>query len=203
MTATSLVLLAALLWAAVALARSRLALGAVRTPSLSSPRGSEAAGVRYAFTTAFLPSAKESSRAHLPTYAAGIAYHLGAFAMLGRLALTLVSAAPPSAVDRALAALFALALACGLGLLAKRRLDGALRAISVPDDLIANLLVNAALATALVAVLGPGDRSTALFQVAGAVLLLYVPLGKLRHMLFLFTSRRLWGRNYGRRGVRG
>jgi hypothetical protein len=42
-----------------------------------------------------------------------------------------------------------------------------------------------------------------LFQLAGAALLLYAPLGKLRHMLFLVTSRRLWGQYYGRRGVRG
>jgi hypothetical protein len=38
-------------------------------------------------------------------------------------------------------------------------------------------------------------------QLAGAALLLYAPLGKLRHMLFLLTSRRLWGVFYGRRGV--
>ena len=36
----------------------------------------------------------------------------------------------------------------------------------------------------------------------GAVLLLYAPLGKLRHMLFLLTSRRVLGATLGRRGVR-
>ena len=201
MSATSLILLAALGVAAVALVRARLGLGAVRAPSFAAPRGSEARGVRYAFTAAFLPSAKESASAHLPTYAAGVVYHTGVFAMLARLALTLAPVSVPPALERGLGALFALALACGLGLLAKRWLDGAMRAISVPDDLLANLLVDAALATALATALVPG--AAPLFQLAGAALLLYAPLGKLRHMVFLFTSRRAWGRYYGRRGVRG
>jgi hypothetical protein len=200
-TATSLLLLAALVVAAVALARARLAIGSVRTRFFAKPRGSEAAGVRYAFTAAFLPRAKESASAHLPTYLAGIALHAGAFAMLARLVLTLFPVTPPPLVERVLAALFALALACGLGLLVKRRASAALRALSVPDDLIANLLLDAALAAALVAALAPA--ATPLFQLAGAALLLYAPLGKLRHMVFLVTSRRLWGRYFGARGVRG
>jgi hypothetical protein len=201
MTATSLVLLAALGLAAVALARARIAIGSVRERPFAVPLGSEAAGVRYAFTAGFLPRAKESASTHLRTYLAGLTYHAGLFAMLARLALTLVPVAPPPPLERALAALYAVALACGLGLLAKRRLNGALRAISVPDDLVANLLADVALAAALAAALAPA--ATPLFQVAGAVLLVYAPLGKLRHMVFLVTSRRLWGRYYGQRGVRG
>jgi hypothetical protein len=40
------------------------------------------------------------------------------------------------------------------------------------------------------------------FQVTGAVLLLYAPLGKLRHVVFLLASRRWSGAYFGRRGVR-
>ncbi len=99
----------------------------------------------------------------------------------------------------ALAALFGAALAAGLGLLVKRLLDQALRSLSVPDDFVANLLVDAALAAALAAALEPS--ALFVFQLMGAGLLLYAPLGKLRHLLFLLTSRRLWGVWYGRRGV--
>jgi hypothetical protein len=200
-TAASLLLLAALALAAVALVRARMAIGSVRSRSFAVPRGSEAAGVRYAFGAAFLPWAKESASAHFGTYLAGIVFHAGVFAMLARLLLTLVALAPPPLLEGALAVLYGLALACGLGLLVKRRVNGPLRAISVPDDLIANLLVDAALGAALAAALAPA--ATPLFQFAGAALLLYAPLGKLRHMLFLVTSRRVWGRFYGRRGVRG
>jgi hypothetical protein len=200
-TVPALVLLAALAVAAVALARARLAIGSTRVPAFAVPRGSEATGVRYAFTTAFLPWAKESASGHLATYVAGIVYHVGIFAMLARLVLTLIPLPVPRAVAEALAVLLGAALACGLGLLAKRLMAPRLRAISVPDDLVANLLVDGALAGALAVCLLPG--AVPLFQLLGAALLLYAPLGKLRHMLFLVTSRRLWGTYYGRRGVRG
>jgi len=197
----ALLLLAALAVAILSLARARVAIGSTRAPLFAPARGREATGVRYAFTTAFLPWAKESASGHLATYLAGIVYHAGVFAMLARLVLTLLPVPVPWIVDRALAALFALACACGLGLLAKRTIQADLRAVSVPDDAIANLLVDLSLAAACAAALSPG--AVPLFQLAGAFLLLYAPLGKLRHMLFLVTSRRLWGQYYGRRGVRG
>jgi len=195
------VLVAALIVAAAALARARAGIGSVRGPRYAAARGSESAGVRYAFTTAFLPWVKESASGHLATYLAGIVYHAGLFAMLARLGATLLPVAVPRGLDQSLAILFGLALACGLGLLAKRLATPSLRALSLPDDVIANLLVDAALASGAGAALVPG--AVGAFQLAGALLLLYVPLGKLRHMLFLVTSRRLWGRYYGRRGVRG
>jgi hypothetical protein len=200
-TATALVLVAAVAAAVVRLALARRAIGSVRTPLFAVPRGSAARGVRYAFTAAFLPRAKESARGHLATYLAGLLYHAGTFAMLARLVLTLTPWRPPRALDPALEALLAVALACGLALLAKRWARPELRALSVPDDAVANLLVDAALAGGLAAALVP--RALPLFQLAGAALLLYAPLGKLRHMVFLVTSRRLWGQYYGRRGVRG
>lgn len=200
MTAVSLVLLAAFAVALVSFVAMRLRLGR-RLPARMAPaRASAAAGVRYAFTTAFLPWAKESARRHRASYFAGIVFHLAIFAALGRLALTLVPAAWPEAADPALAAILAAGLACGLGLLVKRRRDATLRAVSTPEDVASNLLVNALLAVGLAAVLRPAFLTA--FQLTGAVVLLYAPLGKLRHMLFLFTSRRYWGVYFGRLGVR-
>ena len=199
MSVAPAVLLGALAIAVWSLARARIGIGSARSRSFAPPRGSPAAGVRYAFTTAFLPWAKESASGHLPWYLAGIVYHAGIFAMLARVVLTLVVREPLGWIEHGLAALFAAALACGFALLARRRLDPTLRAISVPDDLVSNLLVNAALAAACAAALAPA--ALPVFQLAGAALLLYAPLGKLRHMLFLLTGRRLWGEYYGRRGV--
>jgi len=200
-TASAAVLLAALIVAAAALARARSGIGSVRGPRYAAARGSESAGVRYAFTSAFLPWAKESAGGHLPTYLAGIVYHAGLFAMLARLVVTLLPVSVPRVLDLALAPLLGVALACGLGLLAKRLTTPTLGALSQPDDVVANLLVDCALASAAAAALSPGV--TPAFQLAGALLLVYAPLGKLRHMVFLVTSRRLWGQYYGRRGVRG
>ncbi|MGA2381849.1 MAG: hypothetical protein ABSG61_00285 [Gemmatimonadales bacterium] len=199
MTPPSAVLLAAFVVAAVSLAHARFRIGSVRTGAFAPPRAPAGAGVRYAFTIAFLPWAKESASGHPASYLAGIVYHAGIFAMLLALALSLTPFRAPRPLSLAVAALFAAALVSGLGLLVKRRFDAKLRAISVPDDFVANILVDAAIASALAAVLAPS--ALPVLQLAGAALLLYAPLGKLRHMLFLLTSRRLWGVYYGRRGV--
>jgi hypothetical protein len=201
MTASSLVLLVALLvaLASFAIQRRGLRFTEVLKP-IAPPRGSAAAGVIYAFTKAFAPTAKESASLHLLSYLAGIGYHLAIFAALAGLVVSLVPVAVPPATNTTAAVLFALGLACGLALLAKRTLDARVRGISVPDDFLANILVDATLAAGLAASLDSG--LVPLFQVIGALLLLYAPLGKLRHMLFLFTSRRLSGAYFGRRGVR-
>ena len=200
MTLPSLVLAAAFAVALGGFAVLRFRFGARLPGPFAPPRASAAAGVRYAFTTAFLPWAKESARQHLPSYVAGIVFHLAVFTALAWLALTLLPVAAPPGATAPLALVLAAGLACGLGLLAKRRRNGTLRAVSTPEDLAANLLVDAVLAVGIAAALRPALVPA--FQLTGAALLLYAPLGKLRHMLFLLTSRRYWGVYFGRRGVR-
>jgi hypothetical protein len=199
-TVPALVLAAAFAVALGSFAGLRLRLGRRLRAPFAPPRARASAGVRYAFTTAFLPWAKESARQHLASYLAGIVFHLGLFAGLARLALSLWPGAWPACLDAGFAVVLAAALVCGLGLLVKRHRDATLRAVSTPEDSAANLLVNvflaAGCATALRPALLPG------FQLVGAALLLYAPLGKLRHMLFLLTSRRYWGVYFGRRGIR-
>ena len=199
MTVPAWLLLGAFVVAAASLLHARLGIGSVHVRLYAPRAGDAGAGVRHAFTGAFLPWAKESASRHLGSYLAGVVYHAGIFAMLICLLLSVAPYRPPPALARALAVLFGAALAAGLGLLVKRLVDVALRAVSVPDDFLSNLLVDAALAAALSAALVP--EAVFVFQLAGAALLLYAPLGKLRHMLFLLTSRRLWGVYYGRRGV--
>jgi hypothetical protein len=201
MTASSLTLLVVLVVALAAFVIQRRGPRLTEVPKpIAPPRGSAAAGVIYAFTKAFAPTAKESASLHMLSYLAGVGYHLAIFAALARLLVSLLPVAVPLAANTTAAVLFALGLACGLALLAKRTLDARLRGISVPDDFLANLLVDATLAAGLAASLH--TALVPLFQVIGALLLLYAPLGKLRHMLFLLTSRRWSGAYFGRRGVR-
>jgi hypothetical protein len=200
-TVPALVLAAAFAVALGSFVGLRLRLGRRLRAPFAPPRASAAAGVRYAFTTAFLPWAKESARQHLPSYAAGIVFHLGIFAGLARLAASLWPVvAWPSWAAGGLALVLTAALACGLGLLVKRHHDATLRAVSTPEDTGANLLADLFLAVGLVTALRPAWLAA--FQFVGAALLLYAPLGKLRHMLFLLTSRRYWGVYFGRRGIR-
>jgi len=196
---TAIVLLVAIATSAAGFVAMRLRLGAL-PPSYAPARGSSAAGVAYAFTVAFAPWAKESASRHLPSYLAGIAYHAAVFAALARLVLSLFGPPALSLLDAATAAALAPGLLCGVGLLVKRCVDARLRALSVPEDFFVNGLVDAVLAAGLVASLRPA--ALPVFQLAGALLIVYAPLGKVRHMLFLFTSRRALGAFFGRRGVR-
>lgn len=199
-TLSSLVLGGALAASILSFVAIRLRLGRPLPAPFAEPRGSAAAGERWALTAAFLPWNKESARRHAPSWGAGLLLHAAVAAMLVRLAWTLTGRPLPRPVELVLATALALGLASGLALFAKRLVDPALRALSVPEDYAANLLVGAALAAGLAACLDP--RAIPVFQWIGAALALYAPLGKLRHMVFLVTSRRFWGRFFGRRGVK-
>lgn len=199
MSPASFVLLAAMAMSAASFIVLRLRTGS--TPALRAPaRGSASAGIMYAFTEAFAPWAKESASRHLPSYAAGIAYHLAVFTALGTLVHSLFGAPLPPVANATAALVVAAGLAAGTALLVKRCADPRLRAISVPEDFFANALVDLMLAAALASALRPQTLPS--FQIVGAALLIYAPLGKLRHMLFLLTSRRALGATLGRRGVR-
>ncbi|MBK9302931.1 MAG: hypothetical protein IPM94_03320 [bacterium] len=87
----------------------------------------------------------------------------------------------------------------GLGLFVRRYASAPLRGLSVPDDAIANLLTTGFVALAAARLRFPAAEPALL---AAAVLLLcYVPVGKIRHCVFFFISRRHLGRHFGRRGT--
>jgi hypothetical protein len=155
--------------------------------------GDAAAGVRYAFTGAMSPGAKESVREHLPSYVAGLAYHGGIFAALLLLVTALCGLPLPAPLRWLSQGLLTLGVAGGAGLLLKRLLKPELRGLSHPDDFLSNLL-----ATAFVALALTGGTPWLLSTI---LLLVYAPLGKIRHCLFFFVAWRHLGAFFGRRGV--
>jgi signal transduction histidine kinase len=162
-------------------------------------QGNIGKGVIYAFGQGMMPWAKESAAKHLPTFIAGIFYHAGIFAA-GLFLITLLfefSLSP--ALTQILRIGLTIGLACGLGLLTKRVSLPYMRFISCPDDYLSNLLVNIFIAAALAVTFVAGWQ-TILFWAAIA-LSLYIPLGKIRHCLFFFYTRILFGAFFGRRGV--
>lgn len=199
----SLLKLAVLLAAAASAAA--LVAQALRTQAygprrrFAPPAGDASAGIRYAFTGALSPRAKESAREHPLAWAAGMAFHGGVFAGLLALALALAGLRPPFPVAAILGLLCGLGGLCGLGLLAKRLLQPELRALSHPDDWIANLLATALPLLALGWLASP--RLEPAFFVGALALLVYAPMGKLRHAVFFFLSRRHFGAFFGRRGT--
>ncbi|HUX08189.1 MAG TPA: hypothetical protein VMX35_12840 [Acidobacteriota bacterium] len=201
MTASGIFLMVSMIFSALSFIVLRISsLRGGKSIEHATPRGSAAAGVLYAFTYAFAPWAKESARRHLPSYLAGIVYHFAIFTMIVLLVLTLFALEFEYPADIILASLIGAGLLCGAGLLFKRILLAKMRAISIPDDFFSNLIVDIALAAGIVYLLHP--PAAAAFQIIGGLLAIYAPFSKLKHMVFLFTSRRYVGRHFGRRGVK-
>jgi len=195
-----LAVLFALAWAVLALAflhRQVKAYGKARLYSV--PAGDPGAGVRYAFTKAMAPWAKESVMLNLPSYGAGMLFHAGVLTALGMLLLDLAGL-PLAGWVLVLARLLTLAGAlAGFALLLKRRFNANLRGLSNPDDYLSNFLSSA---FALLACWASCSPALAGIWLAEAVLLLvYLPLGKIRHCFFFFTTRYHFGAFFGRRGT--
>jgi len=97
------------------------------------------------------------------------------------------------------AAFIALASICGISILIKRMLKKELRQLSNPDDYISNMFVTAF--QIITAVTLFFRFSSSLLFIFSAVLFIYMPVGKLRHSIFFFTSRIHLGKFFGKRGV--
>lgn len=161
--------------------------------------GSEGRGIRYALFAGMMPWAKESARQHLPTYFTGIIYHLGIACGFIVLLATLSSFPYPGSAKILFTVLTAVGAVAGILLLVKRAVVASLRAISTPDDVLSNGLVTVFLIAATAALWV--SRVTPAFAIIAIVLLLYIPLGKIRHCFLFFCSRISFGRFFGRRGV--
>lgn len=190
---------AAALWAAGALAfqawRFR---GAVRR-EIAEPRGSALAGAVYGFTAAMSPARKESASRHPLAFGAGILLHLGVAASLSIVFLSAVAPGGWPRLGAALAGVSAVGLAACVGLLVRRLATAPLREMSPPDDYISNLAVALLLASSLAFRLDV--LPAAALQLLAALVLLYVPVGKLRHGMFFFLARGDLSLRLGARGV--
>ena len=168
-------------------------------PHYALARGNRLTGILYAFGPAMMPWHKESAGRHLATYLLGIVYHVGVFTALAYLLIRLTGLNPGQPATVILAWIMAAGAAAGISLLGKRLIRPAMRSISCPDDFAANILVNVFLVLgALVAL-----ELVALNWWYGVTVLLflYIPVGKIRHCAFFFTTRILYGTFFGRRGV--
>jgi hypothetical protein len=168
-------------------------------PYYSIPRGNALRGVAYAFGRGMMPQAKESTRLHIFSYLAGMTYHLGIFCGFGILFFRVFSLHAPAPGQNILRVAVGLGLLSGVGLLFKRILMPKLRRLSQPDDFGANIIVDIFLASALAASLDA--RAVPLLLGYSIFLFLYIPVGKIRHCVFFFYSRFLFGFFFGRRGV--
>jgi len=156
-------------------------------------------GVAYAFGQGMLPWEKESAGRHGLTLAAGVIYHAGVFVALLQLFALILGLHSPQALIRIDQTMLLLALCCGTSLLLKRALLPTLRALSCPDDYAANVIVDLFLLFSFLTALDGAWVDWLLG--ASLVFFLYLPLGKVRHCVFFFYTRVMFGLFFGRRAV--
>lgn len=155
--------------------------------------------VFYSFTGAMSPVKKESAFLHLPTYTAGMIYHLGTFLAFFLCILLLFPTGIVSWLRWVIFGCLMISGSCGVGILIKRFTISKLRSLSNPDDYLANLLVTAFQLLGGVAIISTGYLP-AWFILSG-LLFLYIPLSKLKHMIYFFAARFQLGFFYGWRNV--
>jgi nitrate reductase gamma subunit len=170
-----------------------------RRPTYAHPRGSSFAGVVYAFGLGMLPWAKESAAKHIWTYVGGILYHLGILMAMLFLATELLRISPPPTLLWAARILLAVGVVSGVALFIKRILKPQMRSLSSGDDYLANTLVDLLLLSALAATIT--ETMLIPFLAFAIIIFIYIPFGKLRHCVFFFYSRVLFGSFFGERGV--
>jgi hypothetical protein len=163
--------------------------------SKASPRPA----IAYSFLGAMSPVKKESAYLHLPTYTAGLLYHAGTFTAIVLFFPLLLDTRPKGWLLWGTAGLLILSGLSGVGILLKRLVVKKLRTLSNPDDYLSNALVTLLQFLTLAALVG--ETAGPLYFLCVSVLLLYIPLGKLKHALYFFAARYQLGLFYGRRGV--
>jgi len=169
------------------------------TDDLTAAKGSIPVGIAYSMTLAMSPLKKETAYLHLPTYTAGILYHLGSFLALAWLIPLFFEIPIPSLIHIISSGWLFISGVCGVGILIKRFFNSKLRMLSTPDDYFSNFLVTGFLIISAVTLLNQ-EFLPILFIYSG-ILFLYMPVGKLRHIIYFFIARFYLGLFYGKRGV--
>jgi hypothetical protein len=192
--------IAALLVCVIGLAFHLIRLVRLGAPvDYSRRKGEVTPAIAYSFLGAMSPTKKESAYLHLPTYAAGLFYHIGTFTSAILLFVYLPGIEVDGMVRWALMGLLAASTVSGIAILAKRVAVKPLKALSNLDDYISNFLVTS---FQLLTVARLGDAAFAPFYFfCASLLLLYVPIGKLKHVLYFFAARYHLGLFYGWRGI--
>jgi hypothetical protein len=191
--------------AALAVCLSGFTFHLLRLIRLGKPRdysakaGNTTSAIIYSFTAAMSPKNKESAFLHLPTYTAGIIYHIATFLSIAVFFLLLFNLTPGSALSMLIIISAFTGTASGLWILGKRFADSKLRMLSNPDDYLSNMLVTLfQLFTGLV-IMFPVIYPV--YMVVSGLLLLYIPVGKLKHAIYFFAARYHLGFFYGWRNV--
>jgi len=169
----------------------------------SKKSGNTCKAIKYSFTTAMMPKNKESAYLHLPTYIAGILYHLGTFLSLLLFVLFVIFSLTHIQIPQIISLIIALCLVptviSGLAILIKRMFSKTLAVISGPDDYISNIVTTMIQLATLLFLVFPGTGS--FYYITMTIFFLWLPIGKTRHLMYFFFARYHLGYYYGWRGT--
>src|SRR4030042_3167632 len=148
----------------------------------NSSRQQREKAIFYSLTGAMSPFKKESAIYHLPSYLSGILYHAGSFIGFFWIFLYFFQIHLPGWTVLFSKCIFIFSLASGLILFSKRIINKELRYLSSPDDYFSNILVSGF--QALILFSFNSKELLPFVFIYIAILLFYIPLGKLRHSIF-------------------
>lgn len=170
---------------------------------LSKKSGSVFRAEAYSYTVAMLPKQKESVYLHFPTFIAGMLFHTGTFISLF-LFIVFFFVDPELlrewfifALAELLVSLFlAVSAVSGISLFFKRLFLKKIRTLSTLDDYLSNFLTTLFQVFTAFYLIFPNEAAT-YYYIFASMLLLYLPVGKLRHAVYFFAARYQLGFFYG------
>jgi hypothetical protein len=168
---------------------------------LSRERGSARRGILYAFTLGMAPWEKESTRKHWVAYVRGILFHVGIFTAFGILIASFWVHNFPNIIKWAGLFLTGAGAVFGFAGIIMRLSGENERALSLPDDYFSVFLTSLFTFLAFIFLLAPS--ALPLFYLVSTVMFIYIPISKIRHCVYFFYSKFLFGYGFGRRGVIG
>ena len=151
----------------------------------------------YAYTTAMLPNQKESAYMHIPSYASGILFHCSTFVCF-LLFVIFFFVQPdlfPATLTWILVAIVFVGGICGFGLFLKRFFSRKLRGLSHVDDFLSNAITTLFQLATVTFLLS--HYFAVFYYIVVSLLFLYMPVGKLRHVVYFFAARWHLGFFYG------
>ncbi len=185
----------------------------VRIVKLGAPKdkseksGNVNQGVLYSGTVAMMPNHKESAYLHLPTYTMGIVFHIGIFIafiiyILSFFTNFTVWLQQYPWIHLILLMGFMISSGCGIALFLKRVVKKSLRQLSNIDDYLSNGLVTLFQVMTLLSLFSLNNSNIiTCYYISTILLFFYMPVGKLKHVLYFFAARYHLGFFYGWRNV--
>jgi hypothetical protein len=179
---------------------------------LSKKSGNVAKAVVYSNTTAMLPNKKESAYLHLPTYITGIIFHIGSFLTLAIFVFSffdvtwlwiIIPFCIRQWIPLCILCFLLISSSCGLFLFFKRLFSKKIRPLSNLDDYFSTGVVTLfQFVTMLIFLfrffyLPHYFHIIFLYYITVSLLFLYLPMGKLRHVVYYFAARYHLGFFYG------